>query len=41
MNTNSELITEEVKNAFQKAGYDASYGRVTGTGNGIQPSGSV
>ena len=29
MNTIIELITEEVKNAFQKAGYDASYGRVT------------
>lgn len=29
MNTIIELIAEEVKNAFQKAGYDASYGRVT------------
>ena len=29
MNTIIELITEEVKNAFQKAGYDAFYGRVT------------
>lgn len=29
MNTIIELITEEVKNAFQNAGYDSSYGRVT------------
>lgn len=29
MNTLIELITEEVKNAFSNAGYDASYGRVT------------
>ena len=29
MNTIIELITEEVKNAFQNAGYDPSYGRVT------------
>ena len=29
MNTLIELITEEVKNSFSNAGYDASYGRVT------------
>ncbi|MDY4671322.1 MAG: arginine--tRNA ligase [Oliverpabstia sp.] len=29
MNTIIDLITEEVKNAFQNAGYDPSYGRVT------------
>ena len=29
MNTIIDLIAEEVKNAFQNAGYDPSYGRVT------------